>query len=64
MSIRSELREKSGKNPESSAAMINTQSVKTSQVAESREFDGNKGVRSFQFTILQRRYPSIAALRI
>jgi len=31
--------------PEPSAAMIDTQSVKTSQMAESRGFDGNKKVK-------------------
>ena len=45
MSIHRDLREKSGKNPEPSAAMIDTQSVKTSQMAESRGFDGNKKIK-------------------
>ena len=35
MAIHRDLREQSGKNPEPSAAMIDTQSVKTSQMAES-----------------------------
>jgi len=39
------LREQSGKNPEPSAAMIDSQSVKTSQMAETRGFDGNKKIK-------------------
>ena len=45
MTIHSNLREQSGKTPEPSAVMIDTQSVKTSQMAESRGFDGNKKVK-------------------
>ena len=45
MEIHRGLREESNKNPEPSAAMIDTQSVKTSQMAETRGFDGNKKVK-------------------
>jgi len=45
MSIHSDLREQSGRAPEPSAALIDTQSVKTSQMAESRGFDGNKKIK-------------------
>ena len=43
--IHSDLREKVGKNPEPSAAMIDSQSVKASQMVETRGFDGNKKVK-------------------
>ena len=42
MSIHRALREKSGKEPEPSAAMIDSQSVKTAQMADTRGFDGHK----------------------
>jgi len=45
MTIQADLREQSGRNPEPSAAMIDTQSLKTSQMAESRGFDGNKKIK-------------------
>lgn len=45
MAIHRDLREKVGKNPEPSAAMIDTQSVKTAQMAATRGFDGNKKVK-------------------
>ncbi len=43
--IHQDLREEQGKNAEPSAAMIDSQSVKTAQMAESRGFDGNKKVK-------------------
>lgn len=43
--IHSSLRENLGKNPEPSAAIIDSQSVKASQMAESRGFDGNKKIK-------------------
>ena len=45
MTMHSNLREQSGRTQEPSAAMIDTQSVKTSQMAESRGFDGHKKVK-------------------
>lgn len=45
MSIHQLIRELSGRNPEPSAAMIDSQSVKTSQMADTRGFDGNKKVK-------------------
>lgn len=41
----STLREDLGKKPEPSAAIIDSQSVKASQMAESRGFDGNKKIK-------------------
>jgi len=43
--IHCNLRKKVGKNPEPSGAMIDSQSVKASQMAETRGFDGNKKVK-------------------
>jgi putative transposase len=43
--IHSNLREDLGKNPEPSDAIIDSQSVKASQMAESRGFDGNKKIK-------------------
>lgn len=43
--IHSALREDLGKKPEPSAAIIDSQSVKASQMAESRGFDGNKKIK-------------------
>jgi len=45
ISTHQDLREQSGKTPEPSAAMIDSQSVKTSQMAETRGFDGNKKIK-------------------
>lgn len=39
-----QLRERAGKEPEPTAAIIDSQSVKTSKFAETRGFDGNKKV--------------------
>ena len=44
-SIYMDLREEQGKNAEPSAVMIDSQSVKTAQMAETRGFDGNKKVK-------------------
>ncbi|XCN71796.1 MAG: IS5 family transposase [Candidatus Electrothrix aestuarii] len=43
--IHTDLREEQGKNAEPSAVMIDSQSVKTAQMAETRGFDGNKKVK-------------------
>ena len=43
--LHQELREKEGKQPEPTGAIIDSQSVKTSKVAETRGFDGNKKVK-------------------
>ena len=43
--IHQDLRQAQGKNAEPSAAMIDSQSVKTSQMAETRGFDGNKKIK-------------------
>ena len=43
--IHQDLRQAQGKNAEPSAAMIDRQSVKTSQMAETRGFDGNKKIK-------------------
>nr|MDU9045482.1 hypothetical protein [Candidatus Electrothrix aestuarii] len=43
--IHTHLREEQGKNAEPSAVMIDSQSVKTAQMAETRGFDGNKKVK-------------------
>lgn len=43
--LHQEVREKAGKQPEPTGAIIDTQSVKTSKVAESRGFDGHKKVK-------------------
>ena len=43
--IHSDLRINSGKKPEPTAAIIDSQSVKTSQVADSRGIDGNKKIK-------------------
>ena len=43
--IHQDLRQEQGKNAEPSAVMIDSQSVKTAQMAESRGFDGNKRVK-------------------
>ena len=45
MSIHRALREKSGKEPEPSAAIIDSQSVKTAQMADTRGFDGHKKIK-------------------
>ncbi len=43
--LHQELREAQGKNASPSAAMIDSQSVKTSQMAETQGFDGNKKIK-------------------
>jgi putative transposase len=43
--IHTDLRQDQGKNAEPSAAMIDSQSVKASQMADTRGFDGNKKVK-------------------
>jgi len=43
--IHRQLRHESGKDPEPSAAIIDSQSVKASQMAETKGFDGNKKVK-------------------
>nr|MDU9045622.1 transposase [Candidatus Electrothrix aestuarii] len=43
--IHTDMREEQGKNAEPSAVMIDSQSVKTAQMAETRGFDGNKKVK-------------------
>ena len=43
--IHTDLRRDQGKNAEPSAVMIDSQSVKTAQMAETRGFDGNKKVK-------------------
>ena len=44
-SLHADLREKSGRKPEPTAAIIDSQSVKTSSMAESRGIDGNKKIK-------------------
>ena len=43
--VHTDLRQDQGKNAEPSAVMIDSQSVKASQMAETRGFDGNKKVK-------------------
>lgn len=45
MSIHRDLREQLGKDPEPSAAIIDSQSVKTAQMADTRGFDGHKKIK-------------------
>ena len=44
-SLHADLREKSGRKPEPTAAIIDSQSVKTSSMADSRGIDGNKKIK-------------------
>jgi putative transposase len=46
------LREESGKNSEPSAAIIDSQSVKASQMVETKGFDGNKKVKGKKYHIV------------
>ena len=50
--IHSGLREESGKKPEPSAAIIDSQSVKASQMVKTKGFDGNKKVKGKKYHIV------------